>query len=97
MTYLLWILGAMLSVWLFLWRKVGDRWGELGMLNSWAEWGERLLWTVGLVALVRKERGAGLAVLGLALWSAVTEWENGYRKRYRRWWFQGYSGNAFTV
>lgn len=80
MNYLLWILGVTLSAWLFLWRKAGDRWGELGMLNSWAEWGERLLWVVGILAVARKQRGAGLAIVGLALWSAVTAWEKGLQE-----------------
>src|SRR5688572_1223982 len=80
MTYLLWILGATLGVWLWLWRKVGDRWGQLGMLNSWAEWGDRLLLVVAVIALARKQRGVGLAVLGFALWTVVTEWEKGLQE-----------------
>lgn len=69
--FLLSLLGATLAVWLFLWRKIGDKWGWLGLANAWAEWGIYLLAGVGLTALLRKEKGAGVALLGAATLTAL--------------------------
>jgi endonuclease/exonuclease/phosphatase (EEP) superfamily protein YafD len=70
---LLYLLGATLTVWLFLWRKIGDRWGWLGLANAWAEWGVWLLAGVGVAALLRKQKGVGLALLGAATVAALDE------------------------
>ena len=39
MNRLIQLLAGVLCFWLVLWRMAGDRWGWLGMLNAWAEWG----------------------------------------------------------
>lgn len=67
MTHLTWLVGGLLAGWLLLWRRVGDRWGWLGMLNAWAEWGLLVLTALGGVALLRRERGQAAALLGVAV------------------------------
>jgi endonuclease/exonuclease/phosphatase (EEP) superfamily protein YafD len=69
----LYLLGATLAVWLFLWRKIGDKWGWLGLANAWAEWGAFLLAGVGLTALFRKEKGVGLSMIGTATLAALPQ------------------------
>ncbi len=58
------LLAGLLCLWLALWRMVGDRWGWLGMLNAWAEWG------IGAIALLAVQAGwqrkwmRGMTLLG---------------------------------
>jgi len=80
-TLFIYLLGATLAVWLFLWRRIGDKWGWLGLANAWAEWGVYLLAGVGITALLRKEKAAGVALLGTATLAALPQWmENGNTK-----------------
>lgn len=66
MTQLRWLVGGLLAGWLLLWRRVGDRWGWLGMLNAWAEWGLLMLTALGGSALLRREGAQAAALLGVA-------------------------------
>lgn len=82
-------------MWLFLWRKVGDKWGWLGLANAWAEWGVYLLAGIGVTALLRKEKGAGIALLGTATLAALPQLlENGTVKVISS---TPKDGTAFTV
>lgn len=69
--FLIYLPGATLAAWLFLWRKVGDKWGWLGLANAWAEWGVYLLAGIGVTALLRKETGGGIALLSTATLAAL--------------------------
>lgn len=78
---ILYLLGATLTAWLFLWRKIGDRWGWLGLANAWAEWGAYLLAFLGITALLRNQKSAGITLLGSAAVVALPHMlENGKEK-----------------
>jgi endonuclease/exonuclease/phosphatase family metal-dependent hydrolase len=62
----LWILTVLTGGWLVLWRRLGDRWGWLGMLNAWAEWGVAALGGLSLVGLLRGRWIQSLLALSLA-------------------------------
>ncbi|MGH2542718.1 MAG: endonuclease/exonuclease/phosphatase family protein, partial [Ardenticatenaceae bacterium] len=63
----LWWLTTILGAWLLLWRRFGDRWGWLGMLNAWAEWGTMALGVLAVVGALRRQWGQALGAL--ALWT----------------------------
>lgn len=65
MTMLSWVIGTLLGGWLLLWRRVGDRWGWLAMLNAWAEWGMALLGGLAALAALRRRWWQGGAFLAL--------------------------------
>ena len=64
MNRLIQLLAGLLSLWLALWRMVGDRWGWLGMLNAWAEWGIATLALFALRAGWRRQWTQCMALLG---------------------------------
>ena len=59
------LIGALLCIWLALWRSIGDRWGWLGMLNAWAEWGMGTLGLLALRAALRRRWLQSAALLGV--------------------------------
>lgn len=64
MNRLIQLLAGLLCFWLALWRMVGDRWGWLGMLNAWAEWGIATLGLLAVQAGWQQQWMRGVALLG---------------------------------
>lgn len=54
MNRVMWLICGLISIWLALWRTIGDRWGWLGMLNAWAEWAVGALGLLAIGAALRR-------------------------------------------
>ncbi len=69
MNMIRWLVTGLLGAWVLLWRGLGDRWGWLGMINAWGEWGRAALGGLALLGALRgrwKQGGAALALWAIA-------------------------------
>jgi endonuclease/exonuclease/phosphatase (EEP) superfamily protein YafD len=65
MAKIIWLISSLIAIWLGLWRRFGDRWGWLGMLNAWAEWGVITLGGLAVVATLQRKWGQTITLLAL--------------------------------